>query len=121
MKYEFRGKNYEVKKVLTKREQDDRVNFLKKGLGKNLSVRDSGMTLYTRTAKDLSRGCKACKDGKWWCVYVGTECNHMCKFCPQEKKENDYDIDPKKFTKLSTKEAVSCLNKFGDKSSHSHS
>jgi len=31
----------------------------------------------------LSPGCQSCKDGSWWCLYVGHRCNLDCTYCPQ--------------------------------------
>lgn len=37
---------------------------------------------------DLSPGCKSCKDGTWWCLYVGHRCNLDCIYCPQGTAED---------------------------------
>jgi len=42
----------------------------------------------------LSPGCISCKDGTWWCLYVGHRCNLDCIYCPQgtaEDKRNAID------------------------------
>lgn len=36
----------------------------------------------------LSPGCHTCKDGTWWCVYVGHRCNLDCEYCPQGSAED---------------------------------
>lgn len=32
----------------------------------------------------LSKGCLSCKDGKWLCIYITTNCNASCRFCPNK-------------------------------------
>lgn len=36
----------------------------------------------------LSPGCQSCKDGTWWCLYVGHRCNLDCGYCPQGTAED---------------------------------
>ena len=31
---------------------------------------------------ELSRGCQACREGRWLCVFVTRECGGRCAFCP---------------------------------------
>lgn len=30
----------------------------------------------------ISPGCMSCKNGKWLCIYITTDCNARCRFCP---------------------------------------
>jgi pyruvate formate-lyase activating enzyme-like uncharacterized protein len=53
-------------------------------LAEHLVMADAGLTVYTKNAGiDLSKGCRACKDGRWLCIVVGHRCNASCAFCPQ--------------------------------------
>jgi len=68
-----------------------------KNLGDNLSYLNNGLSPYTNpklSGIELSQGCKTCKDGTWWCLYVGYRCNSTCWYCPQgsiEDKNNKND------------------------------
>ena len=89
MKYKFNNKEYEVKSVLDRFQQDLKIDLLKEKVIDNLVVEDSGMTVYTKTRnKKLSKGCRACKTGTWWCIFVGNNCNSNCSFCSQIKIQN---------------------------------
>lgn len=60
------------------------VRSMQRRLAENLIITDSGMTVYTNNAGiALSKGCLACKAGRWLCVQVGHCCNAGCVFCPQ--------------------------------------
>jgi len=70
----------------------NRMEFLKviherqHQLDENLVYLNSGLSPYTNpklSGIDLSSGCKSCKDGTWWCLYVGYKCNCDCWYCPQ--------------------------------------
>jgi pyruvate formate-lyase activating enzyme-like uncharacterized protein len=56
----------------------------------NLIVKDGGFTVYSKSNSsiELSKGCQACKAGKWLCLFVGYNCNMNCPFCPQPKADN---------------------------------
>ncbi len=81
----------------------DRMNYLRsriypkqKTLENNLIVSDSACSIWTKTKsnKELSKGCQACKSGTWLCLFVGHKCNLDCLYCPQgsfEKKNTQYD------------------------------
>ncbi len=62
------------------------VHALQDQLAEHLVMADAGLTVYTKTADiALSKGCQACKAGRWLCVLVGGRCNASCAFCPQVK------------------------------------
>ncbi len=46
---------------------------------------NEGLSVITKTPsnKELSMGCQTCKNGTWWCLYVGQRCNLECHYCPQ--------------------------------------
>lgn len=65
-------------------------------LRNNLIFSDSGCSVWTKCNKELSQGCKACKDGTWLCLFVGHKCNLDCSYCPQgsfEEKNSKIDHD----------------------------
>src|SRR5574344_1291590 len=61
---------------------------------KYLNFKDNGFTVYSKTKSKigLSKGCKACKNGKWLCIFVGYNCNCHCDFCPQPKEANFLNV-----------------------------
>src|SRR5574344_516410 len=60
----------------------------------HLNIKDGGFTVFSKTKNDigLSKGCQACKNGKWLCVFVGYNCNCKCDFCPQPKGANFLNV-----------------------------
>ncbi|MGM0470344.1 MAG: radical SAM protein [Promethearchaeati archaeon] len=48
-----------------------------------LVIDDNYCTVYTKKGK-LSNGCKACKRGKWVCLFLGAKCNANCDYCLQK-------------------------------------
>ncbi len=116
--FNFNDKGYIVNSVSSRIDQGKRIKKLQSGLKKHLVFQDFEKTVYTKAKDiDLSDGCKACKNGSWWCIFVGLKCNISCNFCPQSKSEKDLNkfnhpesvegnwIDDVKFY----------LNQFGDK------
>ena len=76
----------------------ERIKKKQKKLQDNLTFLNSGLSVITKTPtdKDLSKGCQSCKDGTWWCLYVGQRCNLDCSYCPQGSskfKETKVDDD----------------------------
>jgi len=73
------------------------IKIRQKELGDNLEYLNSGLSPFTNPKLSnisLSPGCKSCKNGTWWCLYVGYKCNADCWYCPQgtlEIKENKTD------------------------------
>jgi pyruvate formate-lyase activating enzyme-like uncharacterized protein len=60
------------------------IRILQQQLAEHLVMADAGLTVYTKTAGiALSKGCQACKAGRWLCVMLGYRCNASCAFCPQ--------------------------------------
>jgi uncharacterized protein len=116
MKYKFKGKEYEVKNVLNRSQQEFKIDLLKKRVHKGLVIEDSGMTVYTKAKKkELSEGCRACKTGTWWCLFVGNNCNNACKFCPQPKTKDFVLENPRKLSKYWINDVKFYLDRFGDK------
>lgn len=78
---------YKVKRVLNRIEHNEYIKKHIDKLKENLIIEDSNKTIYTKTEPkiELSEGCKACKQGTWWCLFLGNNCNASCKFCSQEK------------------------------------
>lgn len=54
-------------------------------LNEHLVYDNNKLSVWTKTpsGKTLSRGCQSCKNGTWWCIYVGHICNLDCMYCPQ--------------------------------------
>lgn len=82
-------------------------------LGDNLEYLNHGLSPFSNIYPNnsLSPGCKACKNGTWWCVYVGYKCNANCWYCPQgssEFKENQTD-HPEGFQHLWIEDVKMCL------------
>ncbi len=44
----------------------------------DVTIENNGDTLYSG---DLSKGCRACKDGAWDCLFITFSCNLTCSFC----------------------------------------
>ena len=85
MQFRFHDVSYSVDKVLNR---EDHKNIIRKkiqSIRDNLIIKDSGMTVYTKSDIELSKGCQACKNGTWWCLHMGLDCNLRCKFCSQDK------------------------------------
>jgi pyruvate formate-lyase activating enzyme-like uncharacterized protein len=53
------------------------VNRLEQ-ISPHLMIEDGGDTIRLGA---LSPGCRACKDGKWDCLFLSMECNLSCTFC----------------------------------------
>jgi uncharacterized protein len=49
---------------------------------KNGEEVDNGATFKPK-GEELSKGCQACKNGGWLCIYLSIQCNKTCDFCPQ--------------------------------------
>jgi pyruvate formate-lyase activating enzyme-like uncharacterized protein len=82
-----------------------------KDLGNNLEYLNNGLSPITKSNIPLSPGCKACKNGTWWCLYVGYKCNATCWYCPQgtiESKEKQTD-HPEGFQHLWIEDVKMCL------------
>lgn len=66
------------------------IKFRQRELGDNLEYLNSGLSPFTNpklSGISLSPGCKSCKSGTWWCLYVGYKCNATCWYCPQGSLE----------------------------------
>lgn len=75
----------EFQKIIESRQQKVDVDPHK------LTFLNNGMSPYYNPNKnglDLSPGCKCCKNGTWWCLYVGHRCNLDCVYCPQGDAEH---------------------------------
>lgn len=70
------------------------VQALQDELAEHLVMADAGLTVYTKHAgTTLSKGCQACKAGRWLCIVVGHRCNAKCPFCPQVKTAARNELD----------------------------
>lgn len=63
----------------------ERIRPRQQKLKDDLIFLNSGLSVITKTPshKELSMGCQSCKNGTWWCLYVGQRCNLECSYCPQ--------------------------------------
>ncbi len=53
---------------------------------------NNGQSVITKCdGKELSKGCQSCKEGTWWCLYVGHRCNLDCVYCPQGTTQDKRD------------------------------
>lgn len=62
------------------------IKIRQKKVSCNLSYLNENLSVIcdpTNSGKELSKGCQTCKNGTWWCLYVGQKCNLNCKYCPQ--------------------------------------
>lgn len=66
-------------------------NSLRNKIIDKIDISDFGATI-TPKGKKLSPGCYSCKSGAWMCVYIGTQCNLRCNFCPQSKKSKNKNL-----------------------------
>lgn len=114
----FNNKEYEVSGIVKREIFKRNIKKTIEGLKKDLVIEDSGMTVYTKN-KDLqlSPGCKSCKNGRWWCIFVGNRCNAACKFCPQNKEPRELLAaeDPDLTSSFHIDEIKLYLEKFGNK------
>jgi len=80
--------------LITGSEAEKLEKMLQKKYKKHLSFEDNGLTVYSKTENkiELSKGCQACKHGKWLCLFVGYNCNLQCNFCPQPKQSNFVNV-----------------------------
>lgn len=67
-------------KIISQKEQLSRIRERQEELKDFIKVEDQGLTTYTNTGT-LSPGCRACKAGRWVCLYAGRRCNADCFFC----------------------------------------
>jgi pyruvate formate-lyase activating enzyme-like uncharacterized protein len=86
-----------------------KVKELQDGLREHLVIADAGMSVYTKGG--LSKGCRACKDGGWLCIFAGYACNLSCSFCPQE---HFVKADKKGyFRNIKIQDIKDCLEQYG--------
>jgi len=81
--------------ILSRMEFIEKIYKKQRKLKDSLEIHNDGLSVWTKTpsAKTLSRGCQACKAGKWLCLYVGKKCNIDCVYCAQGTKHEKM-IDP---------------------------
>lgn len=83
-------REYEINNLYTRSQQSFKIHQRIDSIKEHLKIRDAGLTVYYDPKnKELSEGCKACKSGQWWCLFVGHDCNAACKYCPQCKNKNE--------------------------------
>lgn len=56
---------------------------------KGLKVAQKGNTLFYL---NLSKGCRICKEGKWFCPFIEYQCTRSCFFCPMSRKKPKNDV-----------------------------
>lgn len=87
-------------------EEDEKLEAeYRKMFKDDLIIKDGGFTAYSKSPSgiELSKGCQACKNGKWLCIFVGYNCNLQCPFCPQPKAPNFVHVfDDKNLTSHGT-------------------
>ncbi|WP_026478391.1 radical SAM protein [Alkaliphilus transvaalensis] len=89
MEFQFNGNMFDINNMLNRMDFKAVFEKMQSEIKEDLVFRDSGMTVLTKSSHQLSKGCEACKTGTWWCLFMGSECNATCKFCPQSKKEEN--------------------------------
>lgn|SRR5574344_694566 len=96
---EFMYNPEELKKIynaflISSAEADEAEKAFLEKYQEYLTIKDNGFTVYSKTKSgiELSKGCQACKNGKWLCVFVGYHCNMNCPFCPQPKTPNYLNV-----------------------------
>ena len=75
--------------ILSRMEFIEKIYQRQKELKDSLEIHNDGFSVWTKTpsGKTLSKGCQACKAGKWLCLYVGKKCNIDCVYCAQGTKQ----------------------------------
>ena len=75
--------------ILSRIEFIEKIYKRQEELKDSLEIHNNGLSVWTKTpsAKTLSKGCQACKAGKWLCLYVGKKCNIDCVYCAQGTKQ----------------------------------
>ncbi len=64
---------------------------------RSLNVRDGHTAILPGSAAaGISRGCEACKAGKWYCLFIGSRCNLTCSFCVRGHETAKLCDDPMK-------------------------
>jgi len=81
---EIQKRQDNVEQVLKEQHNDGRMKYLNSGQ----SPYYNPFVYKSDPIDDLSPGCQSCKDGTWWCLYVGHRCNLDCMYCPQGTAED---------------------------------
>lgn len=58
-------------------------------LGDEILFSDGTDTVTNRSPYELSEGCRTCKRGTWYCLFVGLRCNVSCRFCTRDHVGED--------------------------------
>lgn len=89
--------------VLDRMQFIDKIKNRQNKLKGKLDFLNHDLSVITKCeGKELSQGCQSCKNGTWFCLYVGYKCNLDCWYCPQgnmQLKENKID-HPKAMQRL---------------------
>ena len=83
--------------ILSRMEFLEKIYKKREELKDSLEISDDELSVWTKTpsAKTLSKGCQACKAGKWLCLYMGKKCNIDCVYCAQGTKQEKMN-DPER-------------------------
>ena len=75
--------------ILSRMEFIKEIQRRQEELKDSLEIHNDGLSVWTKTPgnKTLSKGCQACKAGKWLCLYVGKKCNIDCLYCAQGTRQ----------------------------------
>ena len=75
--------------ILSRIEFIERICRRQEELKGSLEITDHGLSVWTKTprGKAVSKGCQACKVGRYLCFYVGKKCNLDCLYCAQGTKK----------------------------------
>lgn len=89
MKIRFGENTYTIKSLVKRADFYLQLEKHRDKIKNHLVFEDGNKTVYTSSpCLELSKGCRACKNGTWLCVFVGYDCNASCKFCPQDKSDD---------------------------------
>jgi Uncharacterized conserved protein related to pyruvate formate-lyase activating enzyme len=90
MEYTYGKNTYDIRSLSNRMDHRKGIEERINKLGDNIVRKDGGYTVYKPSSNvELSDGCKSCKEGKWWCLFMGNKCNLKCNFCPKPKTTND--------------------------------
>ena len=75
-------------KRMNRKEILNKINQIKETF--NYSMNDGFTTIVGN--KNISEGCKCCKNGTWLCIIIGTICNLDCAFCKRTESQKNGDF-----------------------------
>jgi len=74
--------------MLTYEDGKEISDFLRTKIKDKIDILNYGATVKPKN-KELSKGCHACKQGSWICIYIGVSCNLKCPVCPQISRHSE--------------------------------